>query len=71
MRGPLGVGDLTNINEVANKWREAEHKKWKLVSFDEHDARFGWLVGDMYTKYVNISKSQIEFVRGIECDACD
>ena len=65
--------DVRNVIEDYDYWMGYEHDKWKLLSFSgRRTARFGWLEqGLQYTKYVNIARSQIDFLVGVAPDVLD
>jgi hypothetical protein len=64
--GTFTTKELKDINDLRDKWLELEHDKWKLLSFSEYDARFGWVVGGMYTKYVHVARATIDFLASCE-----
>jgi len=64
--------ELEAINDLRDKWEAYEHDNWKLLSFGDYEARFGWLDrNQQYTKYVTITKEQIKFFVGVDPDALD
>jgi len=64
--------ELQEINDMKDRWEAYEHDKWKLLSFDEDKAKFGWLHQNLqYTKYVTITREQIKFFVGVDPDALD
>jgi len=70
--GTFTTGELEEINDLRDKWEAYEHNNWKLLSFSEYDARFGWLDrNQQYTKYVTITKEQIKFFVGVDPDVLD
>jgi len=64
--------DIREIMKTKEKWEALEHDKWKLLSFSENEARFGWLDRNLqYTKYITVRTEQAKFFRGVEPDVLD
>jgi len=70
--GTYTTNEVKDIMILMDTWKGLEHDKWKLISFDDDEAKFGWLDrGLQFTKYVVTSRYQINFFRGVEPDVLD
>jgi len=63
--------EVDKIIELRAKWTEYEHDSWKLISFSQKTARFGWDYNGQFTKYVEIGRVQIDFILGVQPDVLD
>jgi len=64
--------EIVDIQGNLDFWQELENEQWKLISFtDQTSARYGWLYGERYTKYVTITAHICTFMRGVAPDVLD
>lgn len=62
---------VKDINTCKEDWLVFEYNNWKLISFNENEARFGEMNprNGQFLKYADINKNQLKFLNQVPADA--